>query len=148
MLILLCGLGEAAQAECRADQVSIRGPFGKAEFQVEIADTNETRSKGLMFRENLARFAGMLFVYERPQRAVFWMKNTPLPLDMIFVNANGQITVIKKNTVPFSLDQVDGGKGVLAVLEVNGGTADMLGLAAGDQMRHPAFQDEPVWPCN
>jgi len=130
------------------DQVGLRGGFGKAEFTVELADTNETRAKGLMFRQSMPRFSGMLFVYDRPQRATFWMKNTILPLDMLFVDATGTVTRIHKNAVPQSLAQIDGGTGVLAVLEINGGMADTLGLTIGDQMRHLAFQTDPVWPCD
>jgi len=138
----------AAGAGCRADTVTLRGDFGQAGFQVDVANTPQSRSKGLMFRTSLAQFSGMLFVFDHPQRAVFWMKNTPLPLDMLFVNASGVVTRIQKMTKPLSEARIDGGRGVLAVLEVNGGVADQLGLKVGDQMQNPAFKDKPVWPCD
>lgn len=136
-----------AVAGCKPDIVTIRGGFGQVNIQVELATTNETRSQGLMFRESMPRLAGMLFVYDRPQRAAFWMKNTLLSLDMLFTDSSGVITHIHKNAVPQSLDSIDGGRGVLAVLEVNAGLADRLGVKVGDQMRHPAFAENPVWPC-
>ena len=75
------------------------------------------------------------------------MQDTPLPLDMIFADESGLISRIHKMAIPFSLDHIDGGSGVLAVLEVNGGLTDKLGLKPGDQMRHPAFQRNQVWSC-
>jgi len=135
-------------AACSVDKVALRGAFGRAEISVELADTPDKRSQGLMFRQTMPRFAGMLFIYEHTQRATFWMKNTPLPLDMLFADETGTITRIAKQTEPQSLDQIDGGRGVLAVLEVNGGLADMLGVTVGDQMRHPAFGDKAAWGCD
>ena len=132
---------------CKPGIVSLRGDFGQADIRVELAETLESQSNGLKFRESMPRFSGMLFVFPTPKSAVFWMQDTPLPLDMIFADESGLISRIHKMAIPFSLDHIDGGSGVLAVLEVNGGLTDKLGLKPGDQMRHPAFQRNQVWSC-
>jgi len=138
-----------AAAQCAPDSVSIRGDFGVARFSVEIADTDETRARGLMFREKLPRSAGMLFVYDAPQRASFWMRNTLIPLDMLFADETGRITRVHAMAVPGDETPIPGGDGVLAVLEINGGLARLLGIEEGAEMRHPAFpQDRAAWPCD
>lgn len=127
----------------------LRGDWGTARFSVEVADTAQERSRGLMFRESLPRSAGMLFVYPRPQRVSFWMRNTPLPLDLLFVDAFGAITRIYRQAIPFDESPIPGGDGVLVVLEINGGLSDVYGFRPGDQMQHPAFdQNTAVWPCS
>ena len=137
-----------AMAECRPDYVHLQGDWGSAQFSVEIADTVEERAKGLMFRRQMARGAGMLFVYESPQRASFWMKNTLIPLDMIFLDATGTVTRVHSNAVPGDLTAIDGGEGVWAVLEINGGLAERYGIAEGSVMRHEVFAKGPAaWPC-
>jgi len=101
-----------------------------------------------MFVENMPRFNGMLFIFDAPHRAGFWMKNTYISLDLLFLDETGTVTVIQENAVPHSEKTIDGGEGVLAVLEINGGLSEMLGLAVGDTLRHPAFdQDVAAWPC-
>ena len=126
----------------------MRGTFGQVRFNVEVADDAFERSKGLMHREDLPTSSGMLFVYSRPQRAVFWMKNTPLPLDMIFADAQGVITHIHENAIPFDETGIDGGDGVQYVLEINGGLSGRLGLKVGDALRHPAIGPDAAWPCD
>ena len=141
-------LAHPAAAACAPDAVDIRGPFGQARFNVELADTPDERAKGLMFREAMPRASGMLFLYPVPQRAQFWMKNTLIPLDMVFIDAAGRVARVHPDARPQDLTPIDGGEGVAAVLEINGGLAARLGLAAGDELRHPAF-DGPAaaWPC-
>lgn len=147
LLILLMGAG-AALAECRADLLELRGDWGQAQFTVELADTAEARGRGLMFRETLPRGAGMLFVYERPQHASFWMKNTLIPLDMIFADRSGRVTRVHSGAIPGDLTPIDGGAGVFAVLEINADLADRYGIAPGTEMRHPVFAGGPAaWPC-
>jgi len=141
-------LGAPAVAECVADVVDIRTGTTHVRFAVEVADTPATRAQGLMFREELPRFAGMLFVYDEPQRATFWMENTPLPLDMLFFDEAGVLQDVHANAVPFSRDIIDGGDDILYVLEINGGMAEVLGIDAGAEMRHPAVDPTvAAWPC-
>lgn len=110
---------------------------GEHVFQVEVADTNETRAKGLMFRTEMAADAGMLFDFKTEQPVYFWMKNTYLPLDMIFIRANGTVARIEANTVPLSERSVPSGSPVRYVLEINAGRAAQIGLKPGDVVRHP-----------
>ncbi len=128
--------------------MDIRGDFGAARFRVDVADDPAERSQGLMNVPEMARGKGMLFLYENPQRATFWMKNTLIPLDMIFMDPTGTITHIHENAVPLDESTIDGGTGVLAVLEINGGLARRIGIDVGDELRHPGLeQDTAAWPC-
>ena len=137
-----------AWAGCSIDHVKLRGDWGQAEFTVELADTPKERSLGLMHRETMARGDGMLFVYEAPQPASFWMKNTLIPLDMLFADASGRITHVHHNAIPGDLTPISGGQAVYAVLEINGGLALRYGIVAGSQMQHPIFINGPaIWPC-
>jgi len=140
--------GSAVFAACSPNEISLRGPWGQVKFNVEIADTNETRALGLMNRKSLPQFSGMVFVYDTPQHARFWMKNTLIPLDMIFMDATGTVIAINKMAVPESLDIIDGGTGVLSVLEINGGLADTLGITVGSQAQHSSFGENAVWGCD
>ena len=108
-------------------------------FGVEMAVTPEEQAKGLMFRRQLPEGQGMLFDFHREQPTSFWMKNTYVPLDMIFIRADGRILRIAENTVPLSETLVPSGGPVLAVLEVVAGTAKKLGIAPGDRVAHPIF---------
>lgn len=145
---LLLGLSTAA-ADCAPDHVELRGNWGQARFSVEIADDDAERAQGLMFRESLATSAGMLFLYEKPQRASFWMKNTRIPLDMIFLTPEGKVARVHAEAVPGDLTPIDGGEGIIAVLEINGGLAAQLGIAEGSEIRHPGFdQTTAIWPCD
>jgi uncharacterized membrane protein (UPF0127 family) len=97
-------------------------------FNVEIARTDEEQDRGLMFRTSLPADGGMLFPFKKPRIASFWMKNTLIPLDMIFIRADGSIDRIAENTIPESIEPVVSGGEVSAVLELPGGTAARLGL--------------------
>ena len=128
--------------------MSLRGDWGAAQFKVEVADDVEERSRGLMFRESLPSGAGMLFVYERAQPVSFWMKNTLIPLDMVFLDKTGTVQHVHANAVPGDLTPIFGGDNILAVLEIKGGLAGGIGIAPGSQMQHPAFGDGAAWPCD
>jgi uncharacterized membrane protein (UPF0127 family) len=106
----------------------------KHRFTVEVAGTLEEQAHGLMDRQSLAPDRGMIFPYEPPQAVAFWMKNTLIPLDMVFIAPGGKILRIEENAVPLSLDPVGSGDAVEAVLELNGGRSAELGIAAGDQV--------------
>ena len=101
-----------------------------------------------MHREKLATSAGMLFVYDRPQRVSFWMRNTLIPLDMIFLDRDGRVKRIHENAVPLDETGIEGGTGIQYVLEINGGLAGRLGITEGSELRHPAIQPSPAWPCD
>jgi len=111
----------------------------KVVFHVELADTPESRRHGLQGRQALAADAGMLLLFERPNRARMWMFNTPIPLDMLFIDAEGRITQIAAQTTPFSVTPIAAQTPVIGVLEVPGGSAARLGIQPGDRVIHPAF---------
>jgi uncharacterized membrane protein (UPF0127 family) len=137
----------SAQAMCSDSLVTVIGDFGRANFRVDVADDNEERSRGLMFVESMPTLEGMLFVYEGPRRASFWMRNTLIPLDMLFADPSGRITHIHENAVPLDETSIDGGEGVQFVLEINGGLASRLGIEVGDVLQHPAIGPDAVAPC-
>jgi uncharacterized protein len=108
-------------------------------FSIEVAQTDRQQRQGLMFRRQLAADAGMLFIYSAPQVLTMWMKNTYLPLDMLFIAPDGRIVQIVKRTVPGSLQVISSGESAIAVLEVNGGTTSRLKIKKGDWVKHAAF---------
>ena len=137
-----------AVAACTDDVAELRWDGGRARFRVEIADTPEERAKGLMYRDSMSSGAGMLFVFDHPRPVSFWMKNTLIPLDMIFLDAQGVVRTVHSNAVPGDLTPIRGGNGILAVLEINGGLAAAMGIVPGSEMRHPAFGNAAAWPCD
>jgi uncharacterized membrane protein (UPF0127 family) len=128
------------RAAVETHTLEIVSKTGVHQFSVEIADTDASREKGLMFRKELPLGQGMLFIFPQAEEVNFWMKNTYIPLDMIFIQSNGRILRIADNTTPLSTEIVPSGGPVLAVLEVIGGTAQELGIAPGDQVAYPIFQ--------
>ena len=137
-----------AEEACRSDTVFLRGDWGSARFTVAVADTPQDRSRGLMFVESMPAMTGMLFVYEREQTVSFWMKNTLIPLDMIFADASGVVQRVHENAIPGDLTAIPGGSDIQFVLEINGGMAERLGIDAGTEMRHPAIPSETAsWAC-
>ncbi|MBX6370015.1 MAG: DUF192 domain-containing protein [Rhodospirillales bacterium] len=113
---------------------------GRFKFKVEMATTPAQMAQGLMFRRSLDPDAGMLFDYGTTQRVSFWMKNTLIPLDMIFIYANGRVAAVHERAVPLSEQAIPSPVPVRAVLEVNGGTAARLGIKPGDLVVHPIFE--------
>jgi hypothetical protein len=108
-------------------------------FDVELALDDTQRARGLMFREKLGPYEGMLFDFYREAPVSFWMKNTLIPLDMVFIAADGTIRHIHANAVPHSTETVPSQFPVRAVLEINGGSARLLGIKPGDKVLHPIF---------
>ncbi len=106
-------------------------------FTVEAARTFEQQQTGMMNRNSLAPDRGMIFPYDPPQPVAFWMKNTLIPLDLVFIAPGGKILRIEENAVPYSLDQIPSGGPIEAVLELAGGRSAELGLKAGDQVDWP-----------
>lgn len=114
--------------------LTIHSARGERHFTVEIAGTPEEQAYGLMNRSELAPDRGMIFPFDPPRDASFWMKNTLIPLDMIFIRADGSIANIAENTVPMSLEPVYSEGPVKAVLEIAGGRSAELGIKAGDKV--------------
>ena len=112
---------------------------GKYRFDIELAETPAQMAQGLMFREQMADDAGMLFILPAAQSMSMWMKNTLIPLDMVFIGIDGRIVNIHQRAVPHSLDTISSGGPVKGVLEINGGIAARLGIRVGDRVVHEAF---------
>ena len=108
-------------------------------FRVWIADTSERQSQGLMYVRDLPADQGMLFVNRPARPASFWMKNTYIPLDMVFVSRDGVVTIVAPNAKPMSEETIPGGM-AYGVIELNAGVAEKIGLKPGDTVRHPAFR--------
>ncbi|MGB3247510.1 MAG: DUF192 domain-containing protein [Sulfitobacter sp.] len=150
MTVILIWSGAAAQAQeaCRADSVQLRGDWGQARFTVELAETPEEQRTGLMNRPSMPASAGMLFVYDQPQTLSFWMRNTLIPLDMVFIDAHGVVQNIHHSAIPLDETSIFGGNDLLAVLEINGGLAKRMGITVGSVLRHPLIpSDLAAWPC-
>lgn len=120
-----------------ADEVVLQTASGTHRFTIEIADDPMERARGLMFREDMARDHGMLFDFGAEDLRSFWMKNTPLPLDIIFVKADGTVVSIAENTTPFSTAPIDSADTARFVFEVNAGVSEDIGLMPGDRLHHP-----------
>ena len=142
LLVLAPALPRAeAQDLSKIEPLTIATEGDAVMFTVEIADTEELRARGLMFRQRLPEDKGMLFDFGSPRPVSMWMKNTYIPLDMLFIRADGTIAYIAENTVPKSLDTVGISEPVLAVLELAGGTSRKHGFRSGDTVYHRLFQN-------
>ena len=108
-------------------------------FDVELALNDVERSRGLMFRDKLGPYEGMLFDFHQEAPVSFWMKNTLIPLDMVFIGGDGTVRHVHANAVPLSTDTIPSQFPVRAVLEINGGSARLLGIKPGDKIKHPIF---------
>lgn len=140
LLVLLYACGSPSSAP----QVIIYPEQGNPiHVSVEIADTPEKRSFGLMYRRELPEFHGMLFLFPHEQPQAFWMKNTPLPLDILFINSALEIVGIAENTTPFSERPIPSGSPAQFVLEVNGGFCQTHGVKAGDRVELPQGLPRP-----
>ena len=137
----------SALADCALDRVDLRGDWGQARFSVEVADDAEERSLGLMHRETMPRSAGMLFAYESPQYVAFWMRNTLIPLDMIFMDNAGVVQRVHENAIPLDETSIEGGESIQYVLEMNGGLAGRQGISPGTVLRSPVIGSKAAWPC-
>ncbi|AEG49380.1 protein of unknown function DUF192 [Sphingobium chlorophenolicum L-1] len=127
---------ENATAAARQTTIPLTIRTAKAthRFTVEVALTEKQQEQGLMFRKLLAPDSGMLFPMSPPRTASFWMKNTLIPLDMLFIHTDGSIAYIKANAAPYSREPVSAGIPVAAVLELRGGRAAELGIREGDRV--------------
>jgi hypothetical protein len=139
------GFAPVASAQTAALQAQTLEPLsvlasgGRREFQVEVARNDDDRARGLMFRRSLPADRGMLFDFARVEPVSMWMQNTYIPLDMLFIRADGTVARVAENAEPLSTRTIPSGEPVLAVLELLGGTAARLGIKAGDRVEHPLF---------
>ena len=140
LVVSLVLAGMAAAQSLETGTLSIETDDGAHEFAIEIADEPEEISFGLMERESLGEDAGMLFDFGNPREPAMYMKNTLIPLDMLFITSDGTIQMVARNTVPGSLRTISPGMPVKGVLEINGGRAAALGIEPGDKVTHPIFQ--------
>lgn len=125
---------QAGQTGLQQMRLTIHSASGDHHFTVEVARSPNEQQQGLMYRRSLAPDRGMIFPYAPEQQVAFWMKNTFIPLDLIFIRGDGTIARIAENCVPESLDMIDSGEPVVAVLEIAGGQSARLGLMAGDKV--------------
>lgn len=140
--LLLTGALAPAAAQESFEKTSLTvetASGGKFRFHVELALSVPQQMQGLMFRDQMAADAGMLFLYDRPHPASFWMKNTLIPLDMLFIGSDGRIVNIHERAVPGSLDGINSAGPVKGILEINGGMSARLGIRPGDRVVYPAF---------
>ena len=153
-LLTACSSGESATAQTAAPaaaaaqaathpvsglkviDLTVESGGKKLPFRVEVADTPEAQARGLMFRTELGDNEGMIFPSATPETRSFWMKNTPLSLDIIFIGVDGRILNIAANTVPYSLDSVSSNGIASGVLELRAGRAKALGIAPGDKVTY------------
>jgi hypothetical protein len=148
LVLLLAALpaaaGRAQLQHFPTASLTIVTASGRHRFTVEVATTPAQMEQGLMFRRHLAPDAGMIFDFGAPTTPTFWMKNTLIPLDMLFVDARGRIVNIRERAVPGSLEPISAAAMARAVIELNGGTAARLRIKPGDRVIFPIFADTPV----
>jgi uncharacterized membrane protein (UPF0127 family) len=123
--------------------IVIKTETGEHSFDIEVMTTGGERAKGLMFRRSMPDRSGMLFLYDRPQGAAMWMKNTFIPLDMVFIAEGGTVHRIETNTEPFSTALISSEGDIVAVLELNAGEAARIGLKRGDPVIYPGLGQRP-----
>ena len=128
---------------CESGRIEILTAEGSRSFQIEIADDPAEQARGLMFRPSMAADAGMLFVFDEPRQASFWMQNTMIPLDMLFIDDTGRVETIAVRMDTYSTRASSSEGPVRAVLEINGGLSEKLGIEPGAQAVHPAFEAAP-----
>jgi uncharacterized protein len=131
-----------AQSTLPTEELTIVTHSGAHRFQVEIASTPDERNVGLMYRPAMSPAHGMFFEMGPPQRAAFWMKNCPVPLDMLFIEADGRIRTVAANTTPYSEAPIPSGGPITGVLELRGGRAAEIDAQPGDVVRIRYFHDE------
>jgi uncharacterized protein len=134
-------LAPAKPAALLTATIRIDTTNGPKALSVEIAADAVSQERGLMYRTQLAPDAGMLFDFHQEVRVSFWMKNTPLPLDMVFIKKDGTVSSVEPNAIPYSTAPIPSAEPVRAVLEINGGRARDLGIKPGDRVRAPIFHD-------
>jgi uncharacterized protein len=141
ILCVVCLSWGTVAAALPVATITVDGAKGPAKFRVEIAGDNASQEKGLMFRKTMAANAGMLFDFHTTVMTSFWMKNTILPLDIIFVRSDGRISSIAADAVPYSEASIPSSEPVRAVLEINAGRARALGIVPGSIVHAAIFNN-------
>lgn len=126
----------AAQAELPRTKLTLEADRGRHKYSVEVAATPEQQERGLMFRTRMAANQGMIFPFAPPRPASFWMENTILPLDIVFIGADSRVLNVAANAKPYSRDLIQSAGVAAAVLELNAGEAARIGLKPGDRVRY------------
>lgn len=142
-LLVLAGAARAELATFQHSTLTIDTNNGPQHFAIELALTPEQQEQGLMYRREMPADAGMLFIFPAAEIARFWMHNTFIPLDMVFIAADGHIAGIHERAVPMNDEAISSETPVRAVLELNGGTASRLGIKPGDLVHYAAFGTAP-----
>ena len=142
LALAVCVRPAAALPNLPVETITIDTKSGPHSFSVEIAADDESRERGLMYRMSMAPDAGMLFDFKTPQPVSFWMENTVIPLDMLFVRADGTIARIKANATPYSRENIPSGEPVELVIELNGGRAAALGITEGARVHAPQLSEK------
>jgi uncharacterized membrane protein (UPF0127 family) len=142
VLLAACSRGEP-QTGLPTTKVVIDTRHGPVAFNVEVAVDGASQEKGLMYRTTLAADAGMLFDFHQPRPLVFWMENTPISLDIVFIKSDGTVSTIAADAVPYSEDKILSSEPVRAVLEINGGRAMALEIQPGDKVHAAIFGNGP-----
>lgn len=127
------------EARMREDRLWLLTRAGERAIDIEVAETDEEKALGLMFRTSLPDNRGMIFHYGDPQEITMWMRNTYIPLDMLFIRSDGTILRIERRAQPLSDRVIHSGGPAIAVLELAGGAAERLGVEPGDRVRHPKW---------
>ena len=140
LIVLVMSFPSETVTAAGQQTLEIASKSGVHIFSVEVVDNDADRAKGLMYRKELPEGRGMLFDFHRDQEVSFWMQNTYIPLDMIFIRRDGRILRIEENTEPLSTRMIPSRGAVRAVLEVIGGTSRKLGIAPGDRVASPIFR--------
>lgn len=130
------------EAALRTEPLEVTSRAGAHPFIVEVAETGGQRARGLMFREEMPLDRGMLFIFDGEGERYFWMKNTPLPLDILYIDSSGAIVSIARDTTPFSEKVIPSNGAAQYVLELNAGTAERLEIAVGDRVTSPSMGAE------
>jgi uncharacterized membrane protein (UPF0127 family) len=141
ILLALSSPAAAALEECPGDQLAVRDMISgeAAGFTVAVVDTPGALARGLMMVEHMPENAGMLFVFPQTREVSFWMKDTLIPLDMLFIDDAGYVASIHEGAIPHDTTSIPSGSPVRYVLEINGGVVEKLGLAPGDKVINPAL---------
>lgn len=138
--LLLVALPAWALETFATSQLTITTTSGPHKFRIELALTDAQMEQGLMFRPSMPADHGMLFDFKAPTKVTMWMKNTIIPLDMLFLDGGGRVIDIHEHAVPYSTDIIAGNTPARYVIELNGGTVSRLGIKPGDQVTSPYFK--------